>query len=97
MHDRCPVCGLRFEREQGYFVGAIYLNYGATVLLALGGTWLLDRWLGLTLAAQLAVGVGVAALVPLLFFRHARSLWLGLDYWLTRADDQGERRRRAPS
>jgi uncharacterized protein (DUF983 family) len=26
MHERCAVCGLRFEREQGYFLGAITLK-----------------------------------------------------------------------
>jgi uncharacterized protein (DUF983 family) len=28
MHARCPVCGLVFAREQGYFTGAMYLSYG---------------------------------------------------------------------
>jgi hypothetical protein len=27
MHEQCPVCGLRFEREPGYFTGAMYLRY----------------------------------------------------------------------
>src|SRR5438552_15803247 len=27
MHARCPVCGLRLEREQGYFMGAMYISY----------------------------------------------------------------------
>jgi uncharacterized protein (DUF983 family) len=34
MYERCAVCGLRFEREQGYFLGAMYINYGVTVVLA---------------------------------------------------------------
>ena len=33
--DRCTSCSLAFEPEQGYYVGAIYLNYAATVLLAI--------------------------------------------------------------
>jgi len=32
------VCGLRFERAQGYFVGAIYINYAMTVALAIVGS-----------------------------------------------------------
>lgn len=28
MHDRCPNCGLRFNREAGYFLGAMYISYG---------------------------------------------------------------------
>src|SRR5437868_5313222 len=35
MRERCTSCGLRFEREQGYFVGAIYINVLATEFLLL--------------------------------------------------------------
>jgi transposase-like protein len=32
MHERCTVCGLRFEREQGYFLGAMHkAPYGRTL------------------------------------------------------------------
>src|SRR5262245_17416718 len=27
MNDPCPVCGLLFEREEGYFLGAMYVSY----------------------------------------------------------------------
>src|SRR5437899_10038697 len=27
MNETCPVCGMRFEREQGYFLGAMYASY----------------------------------------------------------------------
>ena len=27
MFERCPVCDLRFEREPGYFMGAMYISY----------------------------------------------------------------------
>src|SRR5689334_22701285 len=27
MNATCPVCGLRFEREPGYFVGSMYVSY----------------------------------------------------------------------
>ena len=33
MHQRCPACGLRFEREQGYFLGAMYFSYGIAAIL----------------------------------------------------------------
>src|SRR5579871_1855704 len=40
MYERCPACGLKFEREDGYFLGAMYISYGLglaaiTVLSAL--------------------------------------------------------------
>src|SRR5256886_14103531 len=39
MHDACPVCGHIFEREPGYFVGAMYVSYALAipVYLALAG------------------------------------------------------------
>ena len=33
MHDECPACGLSFRREPGFYLGSIYLNYGATVIV----------------------------------------------------------------
>ena len=93
MHEACAVCGLHYEREPGYFVGAIYVNYGVTVAVVLGTVLVLDWTIGLTLHQQLALGLGLATLVPLVFFRYARSLWLGLNYLLTVADERWERRR----
>jgi len=49
MHERCPVCRLRFEREEGYFLGAMYISYGlalpiialiAALLWAVTGWWI---------------------------------------------------------
>ena len=37
MNQRCPVCQLLFEREPGYFLGAMYISYGmATACLLVG-------------------------------------------------------------
>jgi len=96
MHERCAACGLRYEREQGYFVGAIYVNYAVTVAVAAGTVLVLDWTFGLTLTAQLVIGIALGALVPVVFFRYARSLWLGLDYLVTTADERRERQRSAP-
>src|SRR5690242_844321 len=87
MHERCAVCGLRYEREPGYFVGAIYVNYAATIVVAAGTVLVLDWTIGLTLGQQLAIGIALGALVPVLFFRYARSLWLSLGYLVIRADE----------
>jgi len=47
MNERCPVCGLKFEREEGYFLGAMYIGYGLglAAIVVLGVTlWLLTHW-----------------------------------------------------
>ncbi len=80
MHPECPQCHLRFEREQGFFVGAIYLNYGATVAVAVPGFFILDYWTEISLLAQLLLWGTFAAIFPLFFFRYSRCLWLSLVY-----------------
>ncbi|MBI3625988.1 MAG: DUF983 domain-containing protein [Candidatus Rokubacteria bacterium] len=77
----CGGCGLKFEREQGYFVGAIYLNYAATVLVAVPGYFVLDYLVGLSLVPQLLLWGGFCIVFPLWFFRYSKSLWLSLDYF----------------
>ena len=84
MAETCALCGLKFERAQGYFVGAIYVNYAATVILAIGGFFLLWAGLGFSTGAQLAVLVPIVVVFPLWFFRYSRSLWLALEWSLNR-------------
>jgi hypothetical protein len=38
MHSECGNCGLRYEVEPGFFIGAMYFSYGVTValLIAIG-------------------------------------------------------------
>jgi uncharacterized protein (DUF983 family) len=81
MFEHCPHCGLKFEREQGYFVGAIYINYAATVAIAIPGFFLLDAFTTMTIRQQLAIWLPFAVIFPLLFFHHARSFWLVMDHF----------------
>jgi uncharacterized protein (DUF983 family) len=94
MNDTCDACGLHYEREQGYFVGAIYVNYAVTTVVCLGAAIGLDMAVGVSLATQLAVALPLAVLVPIVFFRYSRSFWLAIDHLVTRADRASERRRR---
>ena len=86
MHTRCSHCALTFEREQGYFVGAIYVNYAATTLLAIAGFLTLDYFASLSLPQQLFLWGSFAILFPLFFFRYSRSLWLSIDYLFNPAE-----------
>ena len=80
MNTVCAVCDLRFERAQGYWIGAIYVNYGVTVSIAVTGFFLLRALAGWETAAQLALWVPFVTLFPLWFFRYSRSLWLALEF-----------------
>jgi len=49
-------CHFKFEREHGFFVGAIYLNYAATVAIAIPGYFVLDYLTEMTLTQRLVLG-----------------------------------------
>ena len=82
MNVVCAVCDLTFERAQGYWVGAIYVNYAVTVTIAVTGGFLLWTRAGVDPARQLALWMPFVVAFPLWFFRYSRSLWLGLEYGL---------------
>ncbi len=81
MHDRCPACALLLEREQGYFVGAIYVNYAVTVSITIAGFLVLDHYADLAVATQIALWSVFGVAFPLFFFRYSRSLWLSIGYF----------------
>ena len=82
MRPQCEQCGCGFRREPGFYLGAIYLNYGLTALLITVGYPLLVLSGRFASRTALWLMLTVAVVVPLLFFRHARSLWLGMDeFW----------------
>ncbi len=88
MRERCPGCGYVFEREPGYFVGAMYINYGITAVLVLGGHFILEALVPLSLATHVLLFGAAAIALPLAFFRHARGLWLAFDFIV---DPSGDR------
>jgi len=81
MRQACALCGLRFERAQGYWVGAIYVNYAVTATLALAGYFVLWARTGLSTAVQLAIWIPFLLIFPLWFFRYSRSVWLALEFF----------------
>ena len=82
LRESCPTCGVRFEREEGYFLGAYALNLIVAEFLGLGLAILLIFKTGLRdadLIWQEAVAVALAVAFPLLFFPFSRTVWIGMD------------------
>jgi uncharacterized protein (DUF983 family) len=80
LNENCPGCGLQIERDEGFFLGSMSLNYGVTIVLFLVPVllvYLAGWWSGLV--ASIVAGVG-ALLVPVLFYRASRSWWLANYY-----------------
>ena len=79
MHARCPVCDLEFEREQGYFLGAMYISYGLALVTIAVLTVLLHAFTGWTWTRDITVALILfLPLAPLLTL-FARVLWIYLD------------------
>lgn len=81
MHERCVLCGLKFEREDGYWVGAMIINTTVTFaafLLVFGGSAVLT-WPDVPWMAVLLVTALVNLAVPIVFYPVSKSLWLALE------------------
>lgn len=81
MKESCDLCGLRFEREPGYWVGAVTINtvvIFATFLIVFGGSLLLT-WPDVPWTAVLIVTLVVNLLVPALFYPMSKTLWSALE------------------
>lgn len=92
MNEFCPRCGVKFEREPGYFFGAMYISYALSVPIIAGLTVLL--WLTFPSSWELEWVVCLAGglflpLVPMIF-RYSRILWMHVDRYVD--PDSPERR-----
>lgn len=81
MRERCPGCGLRTERVVGHFVGAVGINTifsFATMAITLVAAFILT-YPELPIVPLLALGLGVAIFVPILFWPFSQTLWTAID------------------
>jgi uncharacterized protein (DUF983 family) len=79
MRQRCPVCDLRFQREEGYFLGAMYISFGLaliTIAVIAALLWVATGW-WITKDVIWAV-VFFLPLAPSISL-FARVLWIYLD------------------
>lgn len=75
MHEYCARCGLQFEYGEGFFLGALTVNYFVTgslvvVIVIAAIVHLISVPLAMALAVVTAIGF------PVLFYPAAKSLWL---------------------
>ena len=95
VHDRrrVPSCGLRFEREEGYWAGALAINIGVT-----GAVFVVVFVTGLALTAPdvpvaplLAILVPLMIIVPIAYYPFSKTLWMAVDRALLQHLDPDER------
>lgn len=77
----CPRCGLHFEREQGYFSGALAIN-----IIATGGlfaivfvTLLILTVPDIPVVPVLAIVLPIAAFGPIVYYPFSKTMWVAVD------------------
>ena len=82
LRDRCPRCGVRFEREEGYFLGAYALNLIVAEFVGLGLAIVLifkTDLRHLPLIWQEVIAVALAIAFPVILFPFSRTVWIAMD------------------
>jgi hypothetical protein len=84
MAERCPRCGMRFEREEGFFLGAYVVNFGVTegLLLVLLMAYVLVQANdpdGVPVLPVVVAAVAAAVLMPLAFYPLSRTIWVAVE------------------
>jgi hypothetical protein len=87
MFQRCPVCGLSYFRESGYYLGGMILTYTFAVMVLIAvylATLLVPGIPTLPISdnAKFVLWILFTVLLSMLFVRPAYSLWLGIDFWI---------------
>ncbi len=84
MVERCPRCHYRFEREEGFFLGAFVVNLAVTEGLLLVVS--IIPLIALNAAGRApdpapfaAVAVAAAVTAPLVFYPFSRTIWAAVD------------------
>jgi uncharacterized protein (DUF983 family) len=88
LRSACPRCELRFEREEGGFLGAMVLNYMLAV-----GLWLVALAIALVLTVPdvpvlplLGMSAVILVVLPLWFYPRSKTIWAAVEYLVARND-----------
>jgi hypothetical protein len=93
MVEDCPKCGLHFEREPGYFAGALAINIMfvgalfAVVFVAL----LIATVPKVPVVPLLIVLIPIVAFGPILYYPFSKTVWVAVDRAFLQRLDPNER------
>lgn len=81
LKEHCPTCGFQFEREEGFFLGAMVINIAVTE-----GAMMLCVVLGVALtlphpplALIVVLGLLSSVAVPIFWYPFSKTLWSAID------------------
>ena len=76
MHARCPTCNYRFDKGNGYFLGAMYASYGLSLAVC-GAQTIALLLAGFSTMVTVVAAVITACIVgPCFAFPYSRCAWV---------------------
>jgi uncharacterized protein (DUF983 family) len=88
----CPRCGLHFEREQGYWAGALAIN-----IICVGGLFAITFLVAMILTVpdvpvplMLAIFVPMMVLGPIIWYPFSKTIWVAVDMAFLHGLDGGQ-------
>ncbi len=91
--DDCPRCGLHFEREAGYFAGALAINITcvgglfAIVFISLLAATIPE----IPVVPILVIVVPIVVIGPVVWYPFSKTLWMAVDRAFLQRLDTNER------
>ncbi len=84
MYEQCLVCGWRYEREEGYWTGAMAVNLIVSELIVTAVVVPLSAYLALSHQSLLPLVflLPLPVLLPFVLYWHSKSLWMAIDFLL---------------
>jgi uncharacterized protein (DUF983 family) len=78
---RCLTCGYRYERHDGFSLGAAAVNTAVTfgLLFIVGFVGVITTWPDISAFAVLVPCVVIAVVVPVVFYPVSYTLWAAVD------------------
>jgi len=78
VHDNCPKCNQDFQIEAGFYLGAMFVNYGLTIALVVAVFVAFIIFNAYSLAPFLiATGIVLTITAPFML-RLSRSIWIAM-------------------
>jgi uncharacterized protein (DUF983 family) len=89
----CPGCALHFEREQGYWAGALAINIIVTggLFAVVFAALLIATIPEVPVAPLLAILVPIVVLVPIIYYPFSKTVWVAVDRAFLQKLDPNER------
>lgn len=94
MVDRCPRCDVSFERDEGYWVGAMIVNtaFAILVFLAIVVGGIAISWPDVPWNTLLIASISSMIIVPIALYPTSKTVWVALDLMVRPRSDEARRR-----